>query len=94
MREYLQELFRVQGFDPHGTAPPEKLPPVTITGPDGKTLTAQLRKLWEVAYGAKTRPIIYSRWKELEPMIQAVQHAARDGRWRFDSSRLPGGQTV
>ena len=94
VREYLQELFRVQGFDPHGTAPPEKLPPVTITGPDGKTLTAQLRKLWEVAYGPKSRPIIYSRWKELEPMIQAVQHAARDGRWRFKSSRLQGGQTV
>ena len=94
VREYLQEMFRVQGYDPAAIAPPEKLPPVTITGLDAKTLTAQLRKLWEVAYGAKARPIIYSRWKELEPMIQAVQQAARDGRWRFDSSRLPGGQTV
>ena len=94
VREYLQDLFQAQGFDFNAITPLEQLPPVTITGPDAKTLTAQLRKLWDVAYGPKSRPIIYSRWKELEPMIQAVQHAARDGRWRFDSSRLPGGQTV
>ena len=94
VREYLQDLFQAQGFDAHGIASSEQMPPVTITGPDAKTLTAQLRKLWDVAYGPKSRPIIYSRWKELEPMIQAVQQAARDGRWRFDSCRLPGGRTV
>ena len=66
----------------------------TLTAPKAdrleviKAVRANLRILWEVAYGADPKPIPYSRWKELEPMIDVVRRAADEGRWQFAA---PGG---
>ena len=88
VREYLRDLFAARGLPapPNGTAPKD-LPDVRVLGPDAKALKAHLRILWEVAYGP-SKPVPYSRWKELEPMIDAVRRAADEGRWQFAT---PGG---
>ena len=88
VREYLRDLFAERGFPvPPGPAASE-LPAVTATGPDAKAVKANLRILWGVACGADQKPIPYSRWKELEPMIDVVRRAADEGRWQFAA---PGG---
>jgi hypothetical protein len=63
------------------------MPGVEAHGPDAKTLRGHLRILWEVAYGANPKPVTYSRWKELEPMIETVRRAAGEGRWTFTGGR-------
>jgi hypothetical protein len=83
LREYLQELFAARGLPLPVPKPVGKLPPVEITGRGATTLRDQLRILWEVAFGPNPQPISYARWKELEPMLDAVRTAADEGRWRF-----------
>ena len=88
VREYLRELFAERGLGPPpGADPPKKMPAVEATGRDAGAIRGHLRILWDVAFAASPRPVTYSRWKELEPMIDAVRRAADDGRWRF----APGG---
>lgn len=84
VREYLRELFLARGLVlPDGADPPRKLPAIEATGRDAGAIRGHLRILWDVAYTTKSRPVTYSRWKELEPMIDVVRRAADDGRWRF-----------
>lgn len=82
VREYLQELFASRGL-PVGADRPHKLPEVVVQGRGNTTLREDLRILWDVAFGPRPRPVTYTRWKELEPMIDAVRRAAAEGRWRF-----------
>lgn len=81
VRDYLDELFIRQGLPADGPRHPRSVPAVTASGPDARAIRSHLRILWEAAYGPGG--VTYSRWKELEPMIAAVQRAAGDGRWRF-----------
>jgi hypothetical protein len=83
VRDYLRELFAVRGLPPQPTPAPRKPPPVSVRGPDAKLLRYHLRILWDVAQGRDDRAIDYSRWKELEPMIDALRRAADENRWRF-----------
>ncbi len=83
VREYLQELFASNGLNDPGSKPSSQLPTVRITGRGNTTLREYLHILWGVAYGSSTAQVTYSRWKELEPMIEFVRRAAEDGRWRF-----------
>lgn len=85
VREYLQELFFQQGLP---NPAPERMPQVETSGRDRRTLLDDLDTLWDVAFGDDPTPILYSRWKELEPMIDAVRRAAENGRWHFK----PGGR--
>ncbi|HET6574341.1 MAG TPA: hypothetical protein VFG68_12095 [Fimbriiglobus sp.] len=85
VREYLQEMFVAQGL-PAAADPPHRLPEVRVKGRGGTTLREHLRILWDVAFGPRPRPVNYGRWKELEPMIDAVRRAAADGRWRFEET--------
>ncbi|HVK17465.1 MAG TPA: hypothetical protein VM533_10985 [Fimbriiglobus sp.] len=82
LREYLQQLFASRGL-PEATVQPHKLPEVRVQGRGNTTLREDLRILWDVAFGPRPRPVSYTRWKELEPMIDAVRRAAAEGRWRF-----------
>lgn len=82
VREYLQELFASQGL-PEAEVQPRKLPEVRVTGRGNTTLREHLRILWDVAFCPRPRPVSYTRWKELEPMIDAVRQAAAEDRWRF-----------
>ncbi|MGH3449865.1 MAG: hypothetical protein ACRDQW_03890, partial [Haloechinothrix sp.] len=82
VREYLRELFAARGWPPTET-PPRKLPEVIVKGRGNTTLREDLRILWDVAFGPRPRPVTYTRWKELEPTIDAVRRAAAEGRWRF-----------
>jgi hypothetical protein len=89
VREYLQEMFVNHGLDPAmRNDPSQTLPKVTVTGREAKTIRSSLCILWEVAFDPQTKPISYSRWKELEPMLDAVQRAAEDGRWHFTTGEL------
>jgi hypothetical protein len=82
VREYLQELFASQGL-PEAEERPRTLPEVRVQGRGNTTLREDLRILWDVAFGPRPRPVTYTRWKELEPRIDAVRRAAAEGRWRF-----------
>ena len=82
VREYLRELFASQGL-PEAAVQPPRLPEVRVTGRGNTTLREDLRILWDVAFGPRPRPVTYTRWKELEPTIDAVRRAAAEGRWRF-----------
>jgi len=81
--EYLKEFFVGRGYVVPTGEIPKKLPKVTITGGDSGTLRSQLKALWEVAFDPKSKPVGFTRWKELEPMIAAVKRAAEADRWRF-----------
>jgi hypothetical protein len=83
VREYLQEMFTSHGLPTDLLQPAHRLPAVHVTGPGNTTLREYLRILWGVAFGTHPGPISYARWKELEPMIDAVRRAADEGRWRF-----------
>jgi hypothetical protein len=77
VREFLIELFRRHGLPLDEHRHPRRLPPVEAD-PD---IRRQLRTLWEAAYAPP--PVSFSRWKELEPMVEAVRAAGAAGRWRF-----------
>jgi hypothetical protein len=83
VRDYLRELFAAQGLPPRPSPAPRKHPPATVSGPDAGILRHHLRILWNVAHGRDGRAIDYARWKELEPMIDALRRAADENRWRF-----------
>ncbi len=83
VREYLRGLFAERGLPTPTPKPARKLPPVSVSGPDAGAIRGHLRILWDVAFGPHPRPVTYTRWKELEPVIDAVRRAAAEGRWRF-----------
>jgi hypothetical protein len=83
VREYLRELFAARGMTAPVPGRGSDLHDIEVRGPGATTLREYLRILWGVAYGPRPRPVTYSRWKELEPMIDAVRRAADEDRWRF-----------
>ncbi len=81
VRDYLIELFREYGLRLDEYRHPKGMPRVEADRPT----TDQLAKLWQAAYGP--HPVSYTRWKELEPMIEEVRAAGAAGRWRFAGGR-------
>lgn len=81
VREYLVELFRTRGLPLDEHRHPRRMPRVQADPPTRR----QLATLWEAAYGPD--PVTYTRWKELEPMVEAVRAAGDAGRWRFAEGR-------
>jgi hypothetical protein len=81
VRGYLAELFGSRGLPLDEHRHPRRLPPVEADPPTRR----QLATLWEAAYGPA--PVTYSRWKELEPMVEQVRAAGQAGRWRFAGGR-------
>lgn len=83
--EYLREMFRARGLPADAVG--GKMPRVEVNAGRAPELLADLRTLWGVAFPSGPAPLNFARWKELEPMIDAVRRAADRGRWRF----APGG---
>ncbi len=81
IREYVRLIFANQGL-PVGQVT-RKMPRVEVTGPGAPQLRQDLRDLWNLAFFGEGKPINFARWKEMEPMIEAVRRAADRGRWRF-----------
>ena len=86
VREYLRDLFAERGLPDADTDGWRDMP--RVTGPDAKRLKNDLNVLWNVAYSSTARPVTFSRWKEIEPMLEAVRESALEGRWQF---AIPGG---
>jgi hypothetical protein len=86
VRDYLRDLFVSRGLPTSVPESARTMPEVVVRGPGNTTLREYLRILWGVVHGQNPRPVTYTRWKELEPMIDAVRRAAEDGRWRFAES--------
>lgn len=85
VREYLHDLFVDRGWDP--ASPVSKTPPtITFKGSEDRAIREKVRILWGVVFEPADRAITYTRWKELEPMIDVVQQAAAEDRWRFAPS--------
>lgn len=80
VRGYVRLLFVGRGLP--GGRFPRKMPPVEVTGPGRAQLRADLRELWDLAT-ADPQPLNFARWKELEPVIEAVRRAGDRGQWRF-----------
>lgn len=74
---YLIDLFAAAGRMPTAGRPPR------LAGPAAGTLGPDIRILWEVAAGTDARPVTAERWRELRPLIEAVEGGHRAGRWRF-----------
>lgn len=87
VREFVRLVFAGQGLPPG--PPPRKMPRVEVTGPGAPRLRDDLRALWEVAFPARPVPLNFARWKELEPVLDAVRKAAAAGRWRFADPTAP-----
>lgn len=81
VRDYLIDLFREYGLPLDEYRHPRRMPRVEAD----RTTKDQLAKLWQAAYGP--HPVSYTRWKELEPMIEEVRAAGAAGRWRFGRGR-------
>ena len=79
VRAYVRALFEDRGL-PTGYAA-DKLPPVEFDLRNTDFLKGAIRTLWAEARSDK--PINYSRWKQLEPLLAGVRAAADDDRWRF-----------
>ena len=77
VREYLVELFRTHGLPLDQYRHPTRMPRVEAD----RDTQERVRTLWQAAYGPHA--VTYTRWKELEPMIEAVRAAGAAGRWRF-----------
>jgi len=82
--EYLRGWFAERGGAAAAALPEIRVRP----GVPDKPLRDALRILWGVAADAPAgrggrRAVPYSRWKQLEPMIHAVQAAHGAGDWRF-----------
>lgn len=87
IREYVRLMFVGQGL-PSGRLP-RKMPQVEVTGSGASQLRQYLRELWDLAFPAQAVSINFARWKELEPMLEAVRRAAVAGRWRFTEFPAP-----
>jgi hypothetical protein len=83
VQDYLRELFGERGLAAAHDPSPRTMPALRVSGPDAKALKSHIHILWNMAYGPVARPVTYSRWKELEPMIEVVRRAADEGRWGF-----------
>lgn len=81
VREYLIELFQHHGLPLDEYRHPRRMPRVEAD----PVTRRRLATLWEAAYGP--RQITYTRWKELEPMIEAVRADGAAGQWRFSGGR-------
>ena len=88
--EYLRGWFAGCGAAAEGA-----LPEIAVRrGVPDKPLRDALRILWGVATDAPAgraarRGAPYSRWKQLEPLIHAVQAAHGAGDWRFAAPKEP-----
>jgi hypothetical protein len=85
VREYLRTLFFDRGIENAHSNNPGPMP--VLTGVDAKHLRAEIELFWTIAYEPTLRPILYSRWKELEPMMNSVKTSADADRWRFVSDK-------
>ncbi len=74
---YLADLFAAAGRTPTAGRMPR------LAGPAAGTLGPDIRILWGVAAGTDARPVTADRWRELRPLIEAVEDGHRAGRWRF-----------
>lgn len=83
VRDYLRDWFAGRGGTPGAELPPVRVAP----GADGKTLRASLRILWGIAHRRDAVAMPYSRWRQTEPLIHAVQEADAAGRWRFETTK-------
>ena len=86
VRDYLRELFAAAGFPRLADEEHASRQQCKISGTSAKTLEGALRILWEAAYGANHSQITYSRWKELEPMIESVRAAVAAGTLQMQRS--------
>lgn len=82
--EYVLLLFRERGFldsDVGG-----RRPKIEATGRSRQYLIDSVRQLWDEVADNADKPLAYTKWKELEPILAAVRSAAEADRWRFAPS--------
>lgn len=81
---YLRRLFAERGanLETAGRLPP----PADIRTRAPRKLKGMIRELWQEAFVFDGEPLPYTRWKEIERALAAVQAAADADLWRFRSN--------
>ncbi len=82
--EYVLLLFRERGF--LGSFADGRRPKIEAAGRNRSYLIDSVRRLWDEVAGNAAKPLAYTKWKELEPILAAVRVAADADRWRFAPS--------
>ena len=82
--EYVLLLFRERGF--RGSFTDARRPKIEAEGRNRSYLIDSVRRLWDEVAGNAAKPLAYTQWKELEPILAAVRVAADADRWRFAAS--------
>jgi len=82
--EYVLLLFRERGF--LGGFVDARLPKIEAEGRNRSYLIDSVGRLWDEVAGNAAKPLAYTKWKELEPILAAVRAAADADRWRFAAS--------
>ncbi len=82
--EYVLLLFRERGF--LGGFADGRRPKIEAAGRNRSYLIDSVRRLWDEVAGNAAKPLAYTKWKELEPILAAVRVAADADRWRFAAS--------
>jgi hypothetical protein len=85
VRAYIRQLFEDRGLPAGFAADAAGWPPKFVFDLKKKDyLKRAVTTLW--AELAATKPINYTRWKELEPLLTAARAAADDGRWWIETA--------
>jgi len=79
--EYVLLIFRERGL-PDGDASGRR-PKIEATGQSRQHLIDSVRRLWDEVAGNAGKPLAYTQWKALEPILASVRAAAEAERWRF-----------
>ena len=82
--EFVELLFLERGY-PEGYRG-DRCPRIETPSRNRQYLLDSVRRLWTEAMRNADKPLAYTQWKELEPILAAVRSAADADRWRFAPS--------
>ncbi len=78
---FVNLMFLERGYP--ADAGSDRCPKIESDLKNRRHLLESVRRLWAEANTRSKKPLGYTQWKELEPMLAAVRSAADANRWRF-----------
>lgn len=79
--DFVKLMFLERGYP--ADASNDRCPKIESDLKNRRHLLESVRRLWTEAIVRSKKPLGYTQWKELEPMLAAVRSAAEANRWRF-----------
>jgi hypothetical protein len=89
VRDLLREFFTSLGIGPKpGPHHPKLVISTEVRKPE--SLRKAVEDFWNLAFGPP-QIVPVTRWRELEPYFERLQHAHADGLWWFETEQAPAG---